>query len=153
MPLLKHAGITTWHSLTAVTMANTCKWRRALLSLRPCHRSSDTSHRTPSMLGEKKKKLKKRDKRMRAWQWPHSGRTTGVTPLSPFSLLFVMYSFGLFASLFFGRSDRFTWAGFFEVKMQTAPCCSQSSSNQGLIPVIKICEITLIHHSPSTPIG
>lgn len=52
-----------------------------------------------------------------------------------------------------GGRDRFTWAGFFEVKMPTAPRCSQSSSNQGLIPVIKIWEITLIHHSPSTPIG
>lgn len=37
-----------------------------------------------------------------------------------------------------GKRDRFTWAGFFEVKMPTTPCCSQSSSNQGLIPVIKI---------------
>lgn len=36
---------------------------------------------------------------------------------------FVIYSIGLFASLSLllgsGRRDRFTWAGFFEVKMQT----------------------------------
>lgn len=71
----------------------------------------------------------------------HSLRSR-MTPL-------VIYSIGLFASLslfffFFlsllcsGRRDRFTWAGFFEVKMPTTPRCSQSSSNQGLIPVIKI---------------
>lgn len=77
-----------------------------------------------------------------------------ISASSSFSLLshdspvFVIYSIGLFASLslslFFvsllcsGGRDRFTWAGFFEVKMPTAPRCSQSSSNQGLIPVIKI---------------
>lgn len=77
-----------------------------------------------------------------------------ISASSSFSLLshdspvFVIYSIGLFASLslsFFcvsllcsGGRDRFTWAGFFEAKMPTAPRCSQSSSNQGLIPVIKI---------------
>ena len=56
---------------------------------------------------------------------------------------FVIYSIGLFASVIFFvlcsiSRNRFTCAGFFEVKMQSTPCCSQSSSNQGLIPVIKI---------------
>lgn len=50
MSLLKHAGISTWHSLTAVTMANICKWRRVPLSLWPCHRDSDTSHWTLNTL-------------------------------------------------------------------------------------------------------
>lgn len=76
MPLLKHAGISTWHSLTAVTMANICKWRRAPLSLWPCHGGADTSLWTPSMLG------KGGDKQL------NSGRRTGVTA----SLVLSLYS-------------------------------------------------------------
>lgn len=107
-----------------------------------------------------------------ARQWPNSEERKGATLsftlslllfiLSPHSLCNLSHRFqwpicltkAFFLSLLCsGKRDRFTWAGFFEVKMQTTPCCSQSSSNQGLIPVIKIWEITLIHHSPSTPIG
>lgn len=107
MPLLKHAGISTWHSLTAVTMANICKWRRVPLSLWPCHRDSDTSHWTPSMLEKEEnwKRQIKTEKKPR--KWPNSARGTGVTLLFmlslPFFMLsallwppFVMYSIGLF---------------------------------------------------------
>lgn len=53
MSLFKHAGVTMWYSLTAVTMANICKWRRMPLSLRPHRSDTDTSYRTPNMLGKK----------------------------------------------------------------------------------------------------
>lgn len=152
-------------------MANICKWRRVPLSLWPCHGVSDTSHRTQECVGEKKKEGSWKTGRYE--QLP--ARRTGVTWLLCYPGFFVVLSalswFPCFCNLFHwpiclaesflfcvsllcsGGRDRFTWAGFFEVKMPTAPRCSQSSSNQGLIPVIKIWEITLIHHSPSTPIG
>lgn len=68
------------------------------------------------------------------------GKRTGVTQALTLSLYYLNDSIEslLLSLLCTGRRDRFTWAGFFEVKMQSTPCCSQSSSNQGLIPVIKI---------------
>lgn len=125
----------------------------------------------PSVSGKKKKEGSWKTGRYEQLPARRTGVTWLLCYLGFFAVLSALSWFPCFCNLFHwpiclaesflfcvsllcsGGRDRFTWAGFFEVKMPTAPRCSQSSSNQGLIPVIKIWEITLIHHSPSTPIG